>query len=99
MGRIDLFESVFKAATRDVFEFQSAAVNKVLLVTDVTDDEARRYRDRLDVWLEHLRVEEWDLVTGMRAADIGNLLTAVERAQPDLVCTWRNLHSNAWKWP
>lgn len=99
MGRIDLFESVFKAATRDVFEHQPVPVKKVLLVTDTTAEVAARVQARIDSWLTHLEITQWEVLTGMEAADVGNLIDAVERAQPDLVCTWRNLHSNAWKWP
>jgi len=99
MGRIDLFESVFKAATRDVFEHQPPNLAKVLLITDLIEGESHTLWSRLQPWLSHLAFSEWEIVSGMGAADIGNLLDVVERHQPDLVCTYRNLHSNAWKWP
>lgn len=41
----------------------------------------------------------WRDVKGSEFQTAGELLALVESAAPDLICTHRNLHSGAWKWP
>ena len=41
----------------------------------------------------------WRDVKGSEFQTAGELLALVESAAPDLICTYRNLHSGAWKWP
>ncbi len=38
-------------------------------------------------------------MNGSEFQTAGELLELVESAAPDMICTYRNLHSGAWKWP
>ena len=41
----------------------------------------------------------WEPLAGAAFASVQDLLNQVDAHQPDLVVTYRHLHSNAWKWP
>ena len=97
MSRLDQFESVFKAASKQVFQYKPITFAKVLVITDLSDYEASLFGDRVQ---EFLALDaEWTVLAGDAAPDVGAVLAAVETHRPDLVCTYRNLHSNAWRWP
>lgn len=103
MTRIDQFESVFKAAARTVYTYERIEVPKVLVVTDLPEGEADAYRDRVRSFLVELesggaRVE-WRVAAAERTSSLGELLATVEAEAPDLVATYRNLHTEAWRWP
>ena len=42
---------------------------------------------------------QWDLDDGDSFDTIEMLLERVNERKPDLICTYRNLHSGAWRWP
>ena len=56
--------------------------------------------------------DRWDIFAMVRLADFARaleekpalsldnfLLALVEQERPDLICTYRHLHSGAWRWP
>ena len=97
MTRIDQFESVFKAAARTVFTHQAVTIRKVLLVTDLADADA--YATRVRSFLGVLDDAEWRIPAPEHCHTVGGVLELVEAEAPDLVCTYRNLHTDAWRWP
>lgn len=100
MTQIDQFESVFKAASKTRFRYEPVCVEKVLVITDLDDYEARLFGDRMRSYLRVLGDQvEWQDAHGATCEDVGSLLEAVEQHRPDLVCTYRNLHSGGWRWP
>lgn len=101
MTRIDQFESVFKAAERTVYAYQRVTIGKVLVVTDLDDVGTGRYGERVRRYLHALDDEppEWRFAIGVRSTSVGALLELVEAERPDLVVTYRNLHTEAWRWP
>lgn len=103
MTRIDQFESVFKAAERTVYTYERIEIPKVLVVTDLDHDGAERYRERAASFLAELtsgsREVEWRAAAREKSATVGDLLALVEAETPDLVATYRNLHTQAWRWP
>ena len=103
MTRIDQFESVFKAAARTVYDYERIEVPKVLVVTDLDRAGAESFRDRAASFLTELTAKgqavDWQAADRERSATIGDLLELVEGHAPDLVVTYRNLHTQAWRWP
>lgn len=105
MTKIDQFESVFKAATRTLFHYEALTFSKVLLVTDLDDEyEVKMFGERVRTFLHALGDADkgeitWRDVSKEECSTIGKMLEVVEAEQPDLICTYRNLHSGAWKWP
>ncbi len=101
MSRIDLFESVFKAATRDVFVHDPPSWSNVLVVTDLEAAPAAALTERARALLAPALASEAQLVVLDReqSRELGPLLDAVQARAPDLVVTCKNLHTSAWRWP
>ena len=102
MSRIDQFESVFKAASRTSFEFQPHPLRKVLLVSDLPEKDAWLYAAGIKRFLASVDPEqklEWVSAGEDRGSEVGELLEVVEQERPDLICTYRSLYSQGWRWP
>jgi nucleotide-binding universal stress UspA family protein len=102
MSRIDQFESVFRAAGRTVYRYDPMVLERVLVVTDLdaagaagVGGQARQFLD------QHGLVDEphWRNVAGVEFSTVKDLLDLVAAETPDLICTYRHLHSQAWHWP
>lgn len=104
MSKVDQFESVFRAATKAVYQLDAPHVTKVLLVTDFDAKAAEQFRYANHQYLSVIDAIEaetvsWDTVTGDEYQNVAELLECVEQHRPDLVLTYRHLKSDAWKWP
>ena len=100
MTKLDAFESVFKSADKPVYSYGSVRIARVLVVTDLTDTEAAPLINQLRGFLSVLDDDpDWRHLGGGDFASVGSLLEQVEREAPDLIVTYRHLHSNAWQWP
>ena len=102
MTNVDQFESMFRSASREVFRLDRINIKSVLVVTDRNEEMARCFGDQLRQFLKVLSADEkvqWRDVDGSEFRTAGELLALVESAAPELICTYRNLHSGAWKWP
>lgn len=101
MTRIDQFESVFKSAERTPFVYARPSVGKVMLVTDLDIPAAEGFAERVRSFLKVLSDDQpsWEVLHDAEAATVGGLLERVESSAPDLIVTYRNLHSGAWRWP
>ena len=102
MTNVDQFESAFKAAAKTPYVHDPVPLRSVLVVTDFNEEEAEVFGETVRAFLGFLDRDEsvsWRLVQGSEYADVRGLLEIVEEAGPDLVCTYRNLHSETWRWP
>lgn len=100
MTRLDTFESVFKSADKAIYTHRRIKIARVLVVTDSSDAEAAPLLEEVRAFLSVLGEGlEWLHLGGPGFANVGTLLEAVEVAAPDLVVTYRHLHSEAWRWP
>ncbi len=102
MTNVDQFESMFRSASREVFRHEWVNIESVLVVTDRDEENARLFGDRIRRFLKVLSADEkvrWRNVNGSEFRTAGELLALVESAAPDLICTYRKLHSSAWRWP
>ena len=100
MTKLDIFESTFKSADKPVYSYDPVAIGRALVVTDLSDSEAAPLLERARSFLSVLGQDlEWLHCGGGDFASVGGLLERVEGAAPDLVVTYRHLHSNAWQWP
>ncbi len=96
---IDQFESVFRAASRTPYRYAQVPIRKVLVVTDLEAEAAATFTERAMTVLSAAGTSEAEVLGVGDADSVGDLLEAVQRVAPDLVCTYRNLHSGAWRWP
>ncbi len=99
MTDIDQFESVFRSADKAVFVYQPFEVGSMLVVTDLPDDDAARFADTVRGFLGVLTGTAVTVTAGGEFETIRDLLRVVEAAQPDLVCTYRHLHTTQWQDP
>ena len=102
MTRVDQFESVFRAATKTVFEYEPVEVESILVVTDRDSEAAGAVLQSLRSFLSVLDRGEnvrWTTVSGEDFADVPGLLAKVEEHAPGLICTHRHLHSGSREWP
>lgn len=99
MTQLDQFESVFRAASKALFEYERIAINSVLVVTDQEEDAARRTGEQVVKFLGVLDDADFRVVGGKEFEDVPELLGLVEDHRPDLICTYRHLHSESWRWP
>ena len=102
MNKVDQFESMFRAAGREVFRYEPTDVRSVLVVTDRDTDGAKAFGDAVRRFLGAVAADEsipWRIVGDADFRTAGDLLELVESVGPGLVCTYRNLHSTAWRWP
>ena len=100
MTKLNTFESVFKSADKPVYVYGRVEFERVLVVTDMSDADAAPLLDSMRSFLSVLGEGlEWLHLGDADFASVGSLLEQIERAAPDLVVTYRHLHSSAWKWP
>ena len=74
----------------------------MIVVTDRESDDASAFEASVRGFLGVLgqgASPTWTLVTGGEFDTIGGLLEIIEQAAPDLVCTYRHLHSTQWQDP
>jgi hypothetical protein len=99
---VDQFESVFKAATKTSFAYQAIDIRKVLLMTDLEEEPAQQLSGQVRNFLKALGEGEslnWRTVQGNEFRSVKELLDLVGEEDPDLICAYRHLHSQAWRWP
>ncbi len=101
MSHIDQFESVFRSADKAVFHYRPIQFEKVWFVTDLSELETKNMAAELRPYLAQvLRAEtEFHSLCGPEFQSVSDLLEAQRALEPDLIVTYRHLHSDAWKWP
>ena len=100
MTKVDQFESVFRAASKTVFEYESINIDNVLVISDATEAEAAVFAAQVRNFLRVLGDSaRWRVVNGTEFDEVPSLLALVEAERPALICTYRHLHSDSWKWP
>ena len=96
MTKLDTFESVFKSADKPIYVYRRVEFGRILVVTDLSDADAAPLLALVRTFLSVLGEDpEWDHLGGADFASVGSLLERIERAAPDLIVTYRHLHSNA----
>ena len=101
MSKVDQFESIFRSAAKEIFHFKSVEIRTILVVTDLDEDQATRFSVDVKNFLKVLESdghEQWHVVRGDEFSALKDLLDLVEKHRPDLICTYRHLHSKGWRW-
>lgn len=100
MTNVDQFESVFRSAAKEAFEYRPIEFKSILVVTDRAEPDAQKFEDEVRSLLKVLGGElTWRHLAGDAYEGPEHLLQVVQERKPDLVCTYRNLHSKAWRYP
>jgi hypothetical protein len=97
---VDQFESVFKSASKAPFHYERRTFARVLVVTDTDAAHGRSIGERVRRFLGSVDGRaQWMTAPAEDSETVEALLALVERQRPDLLVTYRNLHSAAWQWP
>lgn len=104
MSTLDHFESAFRSASKDTFTWAPPIIRKILVVTDLDAEASTLFQARLEQFLAGMLAHsqaagvtpQWRLIAGDDYALVSELHRLVEDWAPDLLCTYRNLHSSAW---
>lgn len=100
MTKVDQFESVFRAADKAVYEYGRIDVKRVQVVSDLEGQAGAALVDQIRAFLSVIDEDvEWSRLDGDAFDSVRSLLDHVEHEKPDLIVTYRHLHSRAWHWP
>ena len=100
MTVVDQFESVFRSAVRDLFVFEDIHFKSILLVTDIKNDALQKLLKEVQNYLKVLGSSiHWTLIGPDDFRTTEELLKQVSDSQADLIITYRNLQSRAWRYP
>ena len=100
MIKVDQFESIFKSAAKLSFKRQELSFQKIAVVTDLEEAEAKTLAARVRAFLQVLGDgPEWMVLDRAQSETVEQLLGLVAQEKPELLVTYRNLHSAAWRWP
>ena len=100
MPTVDQFESAFKSASKLPFVYEPRRFARILVVTDTNTANAERIGERVRHFLGTLDGRsQWLSAPAEDSETVEALLALVDRQRPDLLVTYRNLHSAAWQWP
>ena len=101
MSTIDQFESIFRAAARESYAPRPFPMREVMLIADL------RFKEEMSILAEHVKrflggVEPSPKISTIQpeqSITLDGLIELVEQMKPDLICTYRNLHTDHGKFP
>ncbi len=99
MTQVDQYESLFRSAIHDIYEYELVDIRSVLVVTDLEGDPAKEYLKTIQRFLNIFGTSvKW---TNLNRGDFKNtqeVLEKIEELKPDLICSYRNLFSEDWRY-
>ena len=101
MTRIDQFESVFKSADKPVFRYEPFSVGSPMVLTDLDDRAAESFAVLAGKYAGAGGSREISAQRVIKGADFSTIeecLELIAVGKPDLICTYRGLHSDCWRW-
>jgi hypothetical protein len=101
MTRINQFESAFLSADKAVYRYERPEIGHVLLVSDLDADASAALLAQVRRFLSIVDSDSttWSLLDADSFETVKQLLDSVAQRAPDLIVTYRHLHSSAWQWP
>jgi len=101
MTNLDQFQSIFKSADKTAYTYDVPRFDHVLLVTDLDEADAPSIAGRVRSFLSAIddAGTRWGTLSGGDFDSVQVLLEHIENLKPDLIVTYRHLHSEAWQWP
>ena len=95
MDRIDEFESMFKRAERERYQFEEPALDSVAVITDGTAEQAETLQRNIENFLPRLTPSNWRLIVGDHYQNVAELLGHLAQDRFDLLITFRCLQEKA----
>jgi nucleotide-binding universal stress UspA family protein len=98
MSSVDQFASVFNAAAKTIFQYKPPVLKNALIITDLENEAAAKYVESAKSFFSEIE-GPWDVLEKGDFTTVKDLLDIVGNKKPDLIVTYRHLHSEAWRWP
>ena len=106
MLNVDEFESVFRAADKKSYKRGRPRVDRVLVLTDLAPEALPEYAAAVKELLGPLADREaaddspleWLVRGDADWSEVDGVLALIDELSPDLIVTYRNLKSTAWKY-
>jgi len=93
---IDEFESMFRRAERDIFQYVDVPIESVVIVSDGDADHAAAMADTVKAFVPRLAdAPNWRTITGDQYRTVAELLDVLNSQQTDLIVTHRHLQEDA----
>ena len=100
MSTIDQFESAFRSAYRTHYQPRSFPIRNVMVLTDLDDPQDQKFLEGVDRFFSEMSLRpKLTLIPTKTSSNIDSLLTLLNDHSPDLVCTYRNLHTAYGQYP
>ena len=91
MTQIDQFESVFRAAFQDSFQYQKIPLNRLTIVSDLPENEGQDYLNVIRSFLGNSHDQHFQLLHFKPDDNLDGLDEKLNELRPDLVISYRNL--------
>lgn len=99
MVNVDEFESAFRAADKKCFQYGPPDIRKVLLLGDLAGTELDDWSDASRRLLDGLNGDaDWIVKGDGEWSGVEGVLQLIEDLSPDVIVSYRNLNSDAWRW-
>ncbi|MCA9033563.1 MAG: hypothetical protein KDA91_00470 [Planctomycetaceae bacterium] len=90
---IDEFESIFRRAEKQSFEFADIPIESVTIVTDGEAAAGEQTAEAVRSFVRPLqRANSWRIISGAEFSNVKTLLEMIDTEQTDLIVTYRHLH-------
>ena len=97
MTQVNQFESIFRSALTDTYEYALPEVKSVLLVTDRREKNVQDYLKDIQKFLSVLGTSvTWSVLNADDYKTTQDLLDRANQENPDIICSYRNLKSKDW---
>lgn len=102
MTQIDQFESIFRAASKSVFEYEDWDLKKITVVCDGDKSAATAFCEDIKQFVSHafdVNAIQWTVIAGSEFTTVDSLIKLIEEESPCLICSHRNLHIPSTEYP
>ena len=100
MLKVDEFESAFRSSIKDTYQHQDIKIESVLLVTDLDAEATAKLLNQVKSFCQNLKQNiVWNTAKYNDFKSAEDLLEIINHSAMDLIVTYRNLHSETWRYP
>ena len=102
MLKVDEFESAFRSSIKETYQHQDIKIESVLLVTDLEAEATAKLLNQVKGFCQSLKQAEniaWNTAKHNDFKSAQDLLEIINHSAMDLIVTYRNLHSETWRYP
>jgi len=102
MLKVDEFESAFRSSIKDTYQHQDIKIESVLLVTDLDAEATAKLLNQVKSFCQNLKQSQniaWNTAKHNDFKSADDLLEIINHSARDLIVTYRNLHSETWRYP